>query len=129
MREVGVFATSLGWAEAAEEVAVTWRGKAVARLVHSQTQALASNQTGRGSGTDSCACTGRIRCPMTWPDGKAFRGEGRSDASLVDPARLNIQIDPDTDGFAWTHTSQSRTLTACRSTTRPAWNWRGGDLY
>lgn len=37
MREVGVVETSLGWAEAGEEVAVTWRCKAVARLIQSQT--------------------------------------------------------------------------------------------
>ncbi len=122
MREIGVFATSLGWAEDGEEIAGTWHGKAVARLVHSQTQALASNQTCRGSGTDSCACIGRIRCPMTWPDRKTFRDEGRPDHSLADLARLNIQIDPDIDGFA-------KTLTACRSTKRLAWNSRGGCMY
>lgn len=82
MREVGAleakntFGTLLDQVEAGEEVIITRRGKPVARLVHSQ----ASTTTPAHQSAEAAA---RIRAramaamPMSWPEWKTLRDEGR----------------------------------------------------
>lgn len=83
MREIGAFeakntlGTLLDWVEAGEEVVITRRGKAVARMVHSQTQMLASHQAAEAAARIRARAQAAVAEPITWTDWKALRDEGR----------------------------------------------------
>lgn len=83
MREIGAFeakntfGTLLDWVEAGEEVVITRRGKAVARLVMHQpgsepdrSDVAAARIRARAAGLDGKA--------LNWPEWKALRDEGRA---------------------------------------------------
>lgn len=83
MREIGAFeakntfGTLLDWVEEGEEVVITRRGKAVARLVANNGQAAPDQAAAAAARIRARAATMKSG-GLDWPEWKAFRDEGRS---------------------------------------------------
>jgi prevent-host-death family protein len=83
MHEIGAFkakntfGTLLDWVEAGEEVVITRRGKAIARLVDYRTSAAVDHRAAEAAARIRARAQAQASAAMSWSDWKVLRDEGR----------------------------------------------------